>query len=121
MKLVMGGVARVKAAGGDGYGSDQYNGDTVGGAGSVDSLCVQPVRGGGGDGGGGGDANASGRTPRQSVGRSSRHKYGGATGVRGMDVDPHALALSHAFWGGGYGRGAKGAGAATGAASYVFG
>ena len=94
MQLVMGGVARVKAAGGDGYGGDENNGGDSGG--SVDSLCVQPVRGGGG---GGGDENASGR--------SSRHKYGGATGVRGMDVHQQKLALSQAFWAAAAGGGEK--------------
>lgn len=54
---------------------------------------------------GGGDEN--GESLPLIKGGSSRHLYGGASGVRGMDVDQGKLQLSQAFWGG-YGRAAKG-------------
>ena len=66
---------------------------------------VAPVNAVGGDG-----AEVEGYDsppPPPLAEESSRNLYGGATGVRGMDVDRQKLQLSQAFWGG-YGRGAKG-------------
>lgn len=108
--------------GGGGHGSGRRRGRASGG--TNDRFRVKLVVGGvaqvGGGGGEGADASdcfpirnsadttaAAADNPLASESSSSRRLYGGATGVRGMDVDQRKLELSQAFWGG-YGRGAKG-------------